>query len=251
MVRRILAPIAALLTLAFPGGNATAGDTGAVRAMDRGVIRSLSEAAITSDLNAPVSHVFFKKGETFQKGDVLIEFDCRRYQEELAAAEADARAESSNSRAQALMASNHATGRNDVEVAQAKLDKAQANVRALSVRIEQCAIHAPFSGRVREKIVNDFETPQPNAPLIKIIGDKDLQIDLLLPSKSVSWLKPGREFEFLIDETGESHAAVVSRFGAIVDPVSQTIEVVATFKKIPENALPGMSGGATFDAPRS
>jgi RND family efflux transporter MFP subunit len=248
MVRAILS---AVLAAAWLPLCAVAGDAPLLRGMDRGVIRSLSEATITTDLSAPVSHVFFKKGESFEKDDVLIEFDCRRYKEELAAAEAEARAELSNSRSQALMASNHAAGRNDAEVAQAKLDKAQANVRALTVRMEQCAIRAPFSGRVKEKVVNDFETPQPNTPLIRIIDNRNLQIDLLLPSNSLSWLKPGAEFDFLIDETGETHPAVIAHFGATVDSVSQTIEAVANFKTIPENALPGMSGAALFGRPRS
>ncbi len=247
--KRLLALVAAVTVCM--AGRASATDAPALKSMDRGVVRSLSEATITTDLNAPVARVYFKKGESFKKRDVLIEFDCRRYREELAAAEADARAELLNSKAQALMANSHAAGRNEAEIAQAKFDKTEANVRALTVRMEQCVIRAPFDGRVREKIANDFETPQPNTPLIKIIDDRSLEIDLLLPSKSLSWLKPGAEFEFLIDETGETHAAEIAHFGAIVDPVSQTIEAVASFKKVPDNILPGMSGAALFEKPRS
>jgi RND family efflux transporter MFP subunit len=251
MVPAILKYVVTALTASSLALGAAAGEPANLSGMDRGVIVSLSEATITTDLNAPILRVFFKKGETFRKGDVLVEFDCRRYKEELAAAEADARAELSNSRSQTLMESNHAAGRNDVEIAQAKFDKAQATVRALTVRMEQCVIHAPFSGRVKDKLVNDFETPQPNSPLVKIIDDRNLQIVVLLPSKSLSWLKVGSEFEFLVDETGESHAATVAHFGAIVDPVSQTIEVIADFKKNPENVLPGMSGNTIFERPRS
>ncbi|MEJ2229291.1 MAG: HlyD family efflux transporter periplasmic adaptor subunit [Alphaproteobacteria bacterium] len=149
------------------------------------------------------------------------------------------------------MARHQAAGRNEVAIAQAKYEKAKAVAQALAIRMEQCRIRAPFAGRVAEISAHAFETPQPSAPLLKIIDDANFEIDLIVPSKSLAWLKTGTKFQFRIDETNETYEAVISRFGAAVDPVSQTIEVTAVFLKTPGNILPGMSGYATFTRPPS
>jgi membrane fusion protein, multidrug efflux system len=238
------------LSMGLPGETA-AGEAMPAEGLDRGIVKSVSAVTITADLNARIKRAAFRKGQKFQKGDILVEFDCRQYAAGLAGAEAEAQAELANFNSQAEMAKHSAAGRNDVEIAKAKLDRAQAAARALAIRIEQCQIRAPFNGRVSEISAHEFETPLPNAPLLKIVDDANFEIEIIVSSKSLAWLKAGAEFRFLIDETNETHPAVISRFGAAVDPVSQTIEVTAVFLKTPENILPGMSGSAIFDKPRS
>ncbi len=223
------------------------GETPSAASLDRGIVKSLAEVTITADLNAPIKRVAFRKGQKFKKGDILIEFDCRRYHEDLAGAEAEARAARANFRTQAEMARHRAAGRNEVEIARAKFEKARAAARALAVRVEQCTITAPFGGRVGDIAAHEFEIPQPNTPLMKIIDDAHVEIDLILSSKSLAWLKPGTKFQFVIDETKKSYRAAISRIGAAVDPVSQTIEVTAVFLEPPENVIPGMSGTAIFE----
>ena len=62
----------------------------------------------------------------------------------------------------------------------------------------------------------------------------------------LGWLVPGSPFRFRIDETGRSYEAKVTRLGAAVDPVSQTVRGVGQFAGGREAVLPGMSGSAEF-----
>jgi hypothetical protein len=111
-------------------------------------------------------------------------------------------------------------------------------------------VHRPRALRRHwRNLSREFETPQPGTPLIKIIGGAQLEIGIVAPSKSLAWLRPGMEFQFLADETGETHRAAIARFGAAADPVSQTMEVIAVFLDAPGNLLPGMSGTALFAKP--
>jgi hypothetical protein len=87
----------------------------------RGIVRSLAEVTVTADLSAPVTRAPFKKGEAFSKGDILLEFDCRRYREDLTGAEATPapgwlpRSDRNGNRG--------AAGRCDVEVPRQKCDR--------------------------------------------------------------------------------------------------------------------------------
>lgn len=57
----------------------------------RVIVRSFETAAIASEVNARITYLPAREGDTFRKGDVLVEFDCRRAIAEHDAAEASMR----------------------------------------------------------------------------------------------------------------------------------------------------------------
>ncbi|MEY3202384.1 MAG: hypothetical protein RIR70_1934 [Pseudomonadota bacterium] len=62
-------------------------------------------------------------------------------------------------------------------------------------------------------------------------------------------LKTGQRFEVKIDETGKSYPAHITRIGARIDPVSQSVKIVAAIdNKYPE-LIAGMSGQVLLSAP--
>ena len=71
----------------------------------------------------------------------------------------------------------------------------------------------------------------------------------MLPAAWLVWLKPGQVFTLDVDETSHSHSGSVTRLGAQIDPVSQTIAVYGTLIAPDLALVPGMSGTARFPAP--
>jgi membrane fusion protein, multidrug efflux system len=213
----------------------------------RGIVISRSKAVLGSELMARIIKLPFSDGERFVAGDTLLEFDCRRYKAELDAARAEQRAAQLSVKENTELRRHRAVGLNELEISQAKFAQAKASADALAVRLSQCTIVAPFSGRVVEKIVNEFEIPKANEPLLKIIDDKSLEIELIVPSDWLAWLQVGEEFSFRIDETRRAYSVRLSGIGAAVDPISQTIRIRAKFADAPDDVLPGMSGSARFD----
>jgi membrane fusion protein (multidrug efflux system) len=218
----------------------------AMRLPIRGIVRAVNQAAISTDLAAPVTKVAFKEGEAFRKGDILIAFDCRHQRAELAAAEAQRREMTVAYESAVFLEQRKASSRLDVETAHARADKAAADVEGMKARIDHCTILAPYDGRVNEVGIREYEMPGGGKPLLSIIAEGDREIELIVPSVWLSWLKAGAEFDIVIDETRKSYAGVLTRIGAAVDSVSQTIKVSGRFKEVPSDVLPGMSGTASF-----
>ena len=212
----------------------------------RGVVRPTAQASISSDIAATVAKVGFKEGDAFKKGEVLVAFDCRRYEAELAAAVAQQKEMQINVDTNSFLEKRDAANKQDLEISKARAAKASAEVDSLMARIDQCVIEAPFDGRVAELGIKEYEMPTASRPLIRILADGELEIDLILPSNWLAWLKPGAEFKFLIDETRQNYEGVITRIGASVDTISQTIKVSARFKDPTFDVLPGMSGSARF-----
>lgn len=214
----------------------------------RGVIRSVARAAISSDLQAQVLAAKFKEGDHFNKGDLLVEFNCRRQQADLAAADAQMQEMKLLLENNVELDKYKAVGRKDVEVSQARLKKAEAEANSLRARIELCRVVAPFDGRIAELTIEAFETPQPGHPFLTIIEDQNLEVELIVPSDWLMWMKTGAAFNFAVDETKSVLPAHVTRIGAEVDAISQTVKVMGIFDDGNAGAgiLPGMSGNADF-----
>ena len=212
----------------------------------RGIVVARAKASIAAELVARVEELPFAPGQKFKAGDVLVRFDCRRYEAERLAAAARLRAKKGILESNLKLASRRAIGTTDLEVSRAEADQAQAELEALSVRTSQCVITAPYGGRVVELFINEYEMPQANTPLIRIVDDQRLEIEIIVPSQWLAWLKPGMPLQFKIDETQTSYRSEVLRVGSIVDPISQTVKLTAKFRDKPEAVLPGMSGSAEF-----
>lgn len=215
----------------------------------RGVIRALDLAALSTDLQARVLTIGFREGQSFNKGDLLISFDCERYRAEAQSSEAVAREMQLTLDSNKQLEKFSAVGKHDVEISRTRVDKADAEARSLKSRLQYCDIYAPYDGRVAELTINQFEQPQPNKPFLTIVGNSRLEIEIIVPSHWLNWVKPGAALTFQVDETQGSYDAKVMRIGATVDAVSQMVKVIAAFDAPVADVLPGMSGAAQFIRP--
>jgi RND family efflux transporter MFP subunit len=215
----------------------------------RGIGRPIQETTISTDLFARISNVNVREGGAFKAGQPLIEFDCNGYLAERKAAVAEHRAQQLDYENKLVLEKHSAIGRHEIGVAEAITHKAAAEIERLDARIAQCVIEAPFDGKVADLFVDPYEMPAAGNPLVRIIDDTRLEIDLIVPSDWLSWLEEGRDFTFTIDETGRQYEGRVIRKGAAVDPVSQTIELRARFVGASDGVLAGMSGFAKFVPP--
>ena len=213
----------------------------------RGIVRAVNKAMISTELQARAARVAFQEGERFRKGDVLVEFDCRKQHAQLASAEAQQLEMNLNLDNFKVLQRVQAAGRHDLDISQARLSKATAETDVLRAQIDDCKVIAPFDGRVLELGLHEYETPPPGKPFIGVIEEGALEIDLIVSSKLTPLLPAGTEFTFFVDETQSQEAAIIKRIGAAVDPISQTIKIVATFKTLPKGVLPGMSGTGHFE----
>ena len=84
---------------------------------------------------------------------------------------------------------------------------------------------------------------------MKILDDDSLEVEMIVPSNWLRWLEPGINSPIVVDETGRSYDIRITRVGARVDPVSQTVRLYANFKEETLDILAGMSGTVTFDLP--
>jgi multidrug efflux pump subunit AcrA (membrane-fusion protein) len=102
---------------------------------------------------------------------------------------------------------------------------------------------------VAEQKVREQQFVQPGQVLLDIFDDSSLELEFLIPSAWLRWVKPGLPLRVSIDETRKTYPARFTRIGARVDPVSQSIKVAATIDgRFPE-LMAGMSGRIEVSPP--
>lgn len=239
--------LAALASVAAPAIGA---DAVSEPMLARGVVRPVDEATISTDLQARVASIGFKESAAFKAGDTLVEFDCRRHRAELAAADAQKREMELSLDNNLVLNEHRAIGKHEVAISRARVEKAAGEAEALRARVDECRVVAPFDGRIAELAIHVHETPSPGKPFLKIIADTALEIELIMPSDALRWLRQEQSFTFVVDELKRALPARVIRIGAAIDPVSQTVKVMARFDGAEglADVLAGMSGAAEFPA---
>ena len=214
----------------------------------RGIVKAAAQAVLYAQVQGRINQVPFKEGQRFEKGKVLVQLDCEKYKAELAAAKAEHDAKEKTAQNNHSLMSLHAVSTLDLEVSEAEERKAAAAIKVAEVNVKGCHIAAPFAGRVVGVMVNEYENVFPNDKLVSVLDDTSLEIELVVPSSSLAWLRRKAAFTFVVDETQQGYPATVKEIGANVDPASQTIRIVGAFDRLPADILAGMSGTAQFAA---
>lgn len=236
MKKNLIGALGLILTLVI-GFEAASSDLSA-----RGLIKAKSRAVLASEIGAVVNTTPLRSGDTFQKGDLLIGFDCRllKSQRDKVAAQTKAsKAQLTNARDLETMRS---IGALDVTMAQADYDKAVSELKIATLNVERCSIRAPYDGTVVQLMVNEFESVDLRRNLIEIVSSSALEVEIIAPADWLKKISIGQTGQILVDELGISTEIKFVAIGGAVDPVSQTILVRAQLNNPPADILPGMSG---------
>lgn len=204
---------------------------------------------LSSELAARIDRMTTRVGERFKKDDVLVVFDCAIQRAQQAHARAAVVQAEKTYAMNTRLAQLKSIGQLELEISAAEVQKQKADLAAADATVSKCTITAPFSGVTVDQKAREFQYATPGQPLLEILDDHALEIELIAPSRWIDWLKPGSTFELHIDETNRNYPARVDRLSGRVDPVSQSIKVIGTLAGNTDGLMAGMSGRALLSPP--
>ena len=212
----------------------------------RAMLEPVKEAVISSELSASISGIAVNNGDRFRKGHALINLNCAIYKAGLKEARAEVGAAKVQLANKQDLLKLRSVGSMEVELAQFHLERMEARADSAKVMTERCVVRAPFNGRVVEVSVNNHESVESGTQLIWLLDDSSLEVNLVLPSSWLGWLKTGHEFLLTVDENGREYKGTIARIGSRVDAVSQSIRVTGVLENSHSELIAGMSGSAVF-----
>lgn len=212
----------------------------------RVLIKAAREARIASQISGRITALPVKMGQAFRRGELLVGFDCTHQAAEQAAANAMLTKANTVVVSKKSLAAMKAVSEIEVQLAEADLAQARAQLSRAVASVADCRIVAPYDGSVVNVVANHAEFVGPGSPLIEIVERGNLHVEALIRSTWLTWLRPGQRFTITVDELGRDVVAVVASIGARVDPVSQTIPVMGKIVQEVPGLRAGMSGNARF-----
>lgn len=227
--------------------------TPATTALDNGNIRAqLSPrryTTLSAEVPAKLARIAVKDGERFKAGQTLIQLDCALQLSTRDRARAQLNAAEKSYAANQRLDELNAVGKLELQTSQAEADKSRAELAQINTMLSKCSIAAPYSGRVAEQKARESQYVQAGQPILEILDDSQLELEFIIPSKWLAWLKPGHKFEVAIDETGKTYPARIQRMGARIDPVSQSLKASAVIDGKFADLIAGMSGRLLLSPP--
>ncbi|HYF42043.1 MAG TPA: efflux RND transporter periplasmic adaptor subunit [Ramlibacter sp.] len=238
---------------AAPPGPASA-SSAARPALERQEIRAQllprRFTTIAAEIGAKINRLPVVEGAAFRAGQLLVSFDCSLQQAQLQKAQAELDAAEQTFRGNQRLAELNSVGQVELELSRSAVHRSRAEVGSHRAVLSKCAVAAPFAGRMAEQRVREQQYVQPGQPLLEIIDDSVLELEFLVPSHWLGWVRHGSHFQVAIDETGKTYPAKVLRIGARVDPVSQSVKVAAAIDGRYPELVSGMSGRIALAPPR-
>lgn len=223
-------------SMAFPENSQIDGS------MARALVKPRLETTLASRLSAPIVKISTREGARFKRGDRLVEFDCVVPKANLKKAQAELLRMNKVLVSRLRLERLNAVSELDLAIAKADVEKAKAEVAIMGADVDGCVIFAPFRGRVTEILAQSHEHVTPGQPVIGVLDDTAMRLEILAPAQWAVQLTVGSPLRVMIDETGRVYTAVVRSLGARVDPSSQTLQVHADIDEHDGSLLAGMSG---------
>ncbi len=227
----------------LPGGML---DAAAAPQTVRAQMRARTFATIAAPLPGAISRMPVREGERLAQGALIAVMDCSSQQAGKKVVEAKLAGARTKVQVNERLTQLNLSSLLEVELAKAEEGQALAELAAIDVTLRKCEIRAPFAGIVADQLARPHQFVREGDPLLELYDTSNLEIELIVPSRWLEWLRVGTAFTVTVDELNRPTHAVVDRIGGRVDPVSQTIRLLGRVTGEQKDLLPGMSGQAQF-----
>ena len=207
---------------------------------------SLNDSILAAQIESAIDSIPVKVGDTVNKGQTLVQLDCRVINANHESAKARySLAQYQLQRAQALSKSNHVS-EEVLRTRKSELEVARAALATTRVDVGRCQVQAPFSGVVAERIAAVGEWVNRGQALLRLIDLDDVEVSTQIADSIIASLDDIREFKLVINN--QLIPVTLRAISKSVDNLSRTREVRFTFAG--EKAYPGQSGRIVWQSTR-
>jgi membrane fusion protein, multidrug efflux system len=244
--------------------------------MASGPIIVENQVDVTAQREGVVAEIVAQPGARVSAGQLLAKLDDRQLTADLEAARAKTRSvqydlknweaeakvlDADYARAQKLWAAEVITKEQldharykaesdqwDVKRVEELLANAQSMQRSLELELEKTRIKAPFSGVVARRYVRAGQTVAKDERLFWVTATAPLRVRVTLPARFMGQIKVGSSATITAAESAQTaeYRAKVLQVSPVVDPSSDTIEVLAELSGAASGLQPGMRADVHF-----
>lgn len=230
-----------------------------------GILQAQEESVLTAEVSAKVTAIRADLGDAVRRGQALVVLDRSTYvltkksaEAELSSAKTVANlAGDELARAEKLFAKGH--------LSQAEMDRLRAEYDSTAARLKlaevsnglaarnlrETVIRAPFSGRVSARMSSIGELVAPGTPIITVVKDATLKIDIALSEMEVMRTRPNMPVAvFLPALAADEFTGRVTRVGVAAEKASGAFPVRVEIDNADGRLMAGMRCAVAIELAR-
>lgn len=204
------------------------------------------EVTLSSEVSATIVTIRKEMGQSFKKGEVLVELDRRRYEARLARVEAEVETARVTLAAIERLYKDRSKSLIELVEARSQLARAESDRALVQQDLDACTLRAPFDGRLVKRIANEHELVQRGEELLRIVDDGVLRARFLASTAHLTQVRVGRGVRIHIPALAIDVEGRITHVSPAVDPASRTIEAFAEVQNTEGAILGGMIGSLRF-----
>ncbi|MES2568369.1 MAG: efflux RND transporter periplasmic adaptor subunit [Bacteroidota bacterium] len=203
-----------------------------------GKIGALNQVDILSEVNGKVTGIYFKEGETVNKGSLLVKLNDADLQAQFLKSKTQlALSEQKLERLKKLTAIN-GVSQEEYDIQQNELNSIKADQAYILAQLAKTSITAPFSGIVGLKNISEGSFVNSSSPIVSLVQVKPLFVEFSVPEKYSNLFKKGIKINFSAENGKEVYPAFIYAIEPTVDEVTKTIKARAMYEG-PQTFYPG------------
>ncbi|MBM7114607.1 efflux RND transporter periplasmic adaptor subunit [Archangium primigenium] len=209
-----------------------------------GDVRAYNQAAIYAKTQGYVREVKVDKGDRVKAGQVLAIIESPETDQQVAVARSDLAVKRRTAVRTRALAESGIVSQQDVDLAEADLEQAGANLKRLRSLQEYQVLRAPFDGVVTARnldpgaLIPDSST---GTPLVEVADPDTLRVIVYAGQDVASFLTPGTEAEIVQDEHPDRVIRTqVTRLSDAFDPRTRTMLAEIQLDNRERTLVPGV-----------
>ena len=206
-----------------------------------GSITPTRGVVVSAEVPGIIREIYFDSGQPVDEGELLVKLDVDVDKAELDALQADRRlAEITRDRLSRIVSDNLGP-RSDLDEAQAKLDRTEAEIAAKQAMIRKKSIRTPFAGELGIRIINPGQYLAPGDEIVQLVGLDPIYAEYSLPERFLSELHVGQSVTARVQAYPESvFEGSIYAISPSIQTASRSVRIRALIKNADRRLRPGM-----------
>lgn len=205
-----------------------------------GVAQPIDSRRVSAESSGRILESPFDEGDEVKKGDLVLRVDAKSTGAQINLLKAQVNsAKREYNRIKMLAAEGLATPQ-QLDQTASQLEQANLGLKQARVGQSMSVVRSPFTGKVATKFLDKGEFAAPGQPVLDLIDDSTIKMEVTVPESAIGFVKVGDEVKVTFNATGQTYTGKVVRRGVMVTQPTQTFPIEIEIPNEEREIIPGM-----------
>lgn len=196
-----------------------------------GKIGAFNQIDIIPEISGKIMSIYFKEGETVNKGSVLVKLNDADWQAQLLKSKTQVTLSEQKLERLKKLFEIKGISQEELEIQQNELNSLKAEQAYILAQLSKTSITAPFTGVIGLKNLSEGAYVTPNTPIASLVQLSPLFVEFSIPEKYINQFQKDITIQFTSehDNGKEIHSAKIYAVEPRIDELTKTLKARASY----------------------